>query len=116
MQNLTIGQRVGYCRFHNGTPLFYGFANVTKINGHGHIHLDNGKIFDKWGKERCEFAQHNLIQAERLENILKFKHEQKQHLSAANKILKLIRENMSDADCVLKAETKKELCDLINSL
>ena len=66
--SLSIGDRVGYARWHHwgGRPLSHGFGTVTKINGHGHVTItpdvaavllgkpDTSKnlMFDKYGKER----------------------------------------------------------------
>lgn len=52
ISKLTVGAEVGYGRWHWGTALNSGFARVSKINGFGHITLDNGMVFDKYGKER----------------------------------------------------------------
>src|SRR4051812_49226676 len=52
MANYVVGQEVGYARWHRGMHMMgHGFSTVTKINGHGHIILADGKKFDKRGQE-----------------------------------------------------------------
>jgi len=53
MFSVKVGDEVGFCRStRHGSLLGVGFATVTKINGHGHITLSNGTVFDKHGDER----------------------------------------------------------------
>ena len=60
-----VGDEVGFGRSTlYGSLLGAGFATVTKINGHGHITLSNGKVFDKHGDERGTSFGARLVEAE----------------------------------------------------
>lgn len=50
LTTLKIGDEVGYSRGEHGN----GFSTVTKINGHGHITLANGEVFDKHDQRRAD--------------------------------------------------------------
>ena len=51
---LKAGDKVGFARFHHwgGTMLQGGITTVFKVNGYGHITLENMRVFDKHGNER----------------------------------------------------------------
>ena len=62
-----VGDEVGYARSARMGYMSAGFSTVTKVNGHGHIILENGKTFDKRGNERnCNYGGLFLIQAANL--------------------------------------------------
>ena len=63
---LNVGDEVGFGRNARFGLISTGFGRVTKINGHGHITLDTGKVFDKHGKERGTNYGVNLIDADAL--------------------------------------------------
>ena len=63
-----VGDEVGFGRYGRHSWLSTGFAKVTKINGHGHITLDTGKVFDKHGNERGTSYGLSLTEAESLSN------------------------------------------------
>jgi len=46
-----IGEYISFSRSHYGSLLAHGTSYITKINGHGHVTLANGKVFDKGGSE-----------------------------------------------------------------
>lgn len=53
VNNVKVGDEVGFARFYGFNSSFTGgIATVAKINGHRHITLDNGRVFDKYGAER----------------------------------------------------------------
>jgi len=59
-----VGDEVGFRRStRHGSLLGVGFATVTKINGHGHITLSTGKVFDKHGNERGTAFGARLVDA-----------------------------------------------------
>lgn len=61
---LKVGDQVGVGHYGN-----YGLSNpsvttVTKINGHGHVTLDSGDVFDKHGNSRKQYSRNILISVE----------------------------------------------------
>jgi len=53
MENIAVGDEVGYYRIGSWGDLYnHGFAQVAKINRHGHVHLSNGLVFDRYGTQR----------------------------------------------------------------
>lgn len=52
MFEVKVGDKVGYGKHHFESLLYAGESKVAKINGHGHIILENGRVFDKYGNER----------------------------------------------------------------
>lgn len=74
VENVELGMAVGYGRysssFHGGLTCT-GTSTVAKINGFGHITLENGMQFDKHGYERGrEFGKLHLIPIAYLEHTL----------------------------------------------
>jgi hypothetical protein len=52
VNDVAIGQLVGYGYWHRNSLLCFNRSKVAKINGFGHITLDDGSVFDKHGKLR----------------------------------------------------------------
>ena len=115
-----VGDEVGFCRRHSwsGTLLRYGFSHVTKINRWGHITLANGKVFDKNGNERGEFADLHLVSAERLRGELAAELAQRARNSVANEICKLLagQRNGFGNYCEISDATRDRLHELVNQL
>jgi hypothetical protein len=61
-----IGQEVAYGKHHWDTLLYGGKSRVAKINGHGHIILENGKVFDKNGRARPDVVGSSWSDGSRL--------------------------------------------------
>lgn len=57
VNSLKVGDEIGFARFHGfGTMLTGGIATIISINGHRHITLSNGRVFDKRGNERVDYG------------------------------------------------------------
>jgi len=66
-----VGDEVGYCRTHYGTIMAKGFSKVAKINGHGHIILEDGLKFDRGGSEyKVRYSARYLIEAAKLREMI----------------------------------------------
>ena len=115
-----VGDEVGYCRHHQwGTLLSHGFSLVAKVNGHGHIILENGKVFDKRGDERnTTYGGLRLISAERLRGQLKVIEEQRARNRAANELEELLKSwrNGRGDLCAISEGTRAKMIELINKL
>jgi len=109
-----VGAEVGYGRFHQGTPINYGFSRVVNVNRHGHVKLENGMVFDKFGHERCDYGS-RLMQPEVLHNWLnaqKKKQERTEKINRIQNLANMLHYNYNDN----LAETKQQMIELINSL
>ena len=88
MTNYSVGDVIGFARFHSfGSILIHGFGTVTKINGHGHVFVEtkNGeKRFDKYGNSYKDNYGPSLIGAARLTEIIE-NNENKRNISRASK-------------------------------
>lgn len=111
-----VGDEVGYGRYHTwGTLLQHGFSRVARINHHGHIHLENGKVFDRHGHERkVEFGGLRLMEATHLRAALQSIAEQRARNTAARELQALLdargdRHAISD-------ETRAKMIELVNRL
>lgn len=51
-ESVNVSDTVGFVRYGVHGPINHGASVVTKKNKHGHTTLDNGKTFDKYGRER----------------------------------------------------------------
>lgn len=109
-----VGAEVGYGRFHWGAPINYGFSYVKSINRYGHVKLENGMTFDKFGNERCNYSSRRyLMQPEVLRDLLAKEQNKKMRTETINRIQNLT--NMLHYDDNL-ANTKQQMIELINSL
>ena len=114
-----VGDEVGYGRHHQwGTLLYHGFSRVVKINHHGHITLENGKVFSKRGDERNTTYGSRLISAERLRSELKVVEEQRARNRAANELEELLKSWRSGRGdlCAISDGTRAKMIELINKL
>ena len=120
-----VGQEVAIVRNSGG---FYGFttasyAKVEKINGFGHIILDNGKKFDKYGYEYkgtkyhcCYLADAEKTRAQIAEQNAKrdLNNNVRNIVDEFNKVISNNKNGMGQY--FISAETKAELVALINQL
>lgn len=116
-----VGDEIGYCYRHQswGTLLSHGFSKVVKINGHGHIHLENGKVFDKHGQERNTlYGGLRLVDADRLREEKKNVAEQRARNAAANELKVLLdgQRNGRGEMCPAKEDVRAKMIELINKL
>jgi len=116
-----VGDEVGYCHRHSswGTLLRSGFSRVVKINGHGHIHLEDGRVFNKHGEERnVLYGGLRLIDAERLREERRHISEQRARNAAANELRTLLdrQRNGRGEQCPASDETRARMIELINKL
>lgn len=115
MNNLEVkvGQEIGYYRTHNWSLLSYGTSVVKKINGHGHITLENGMVFDKHHRERVKYGEHTLIDAAKLAEMIARRDEQRNRRDAAHEITKIIENSRTYYDCKLSDESKARVMALL---
>lgn len=115
-----VGDEVGYGRHHQwGTLLQHGFSRVAKINHHGHIHLENGKVFDRHGNERNQtYGGLRLMEAQRLRDELQRIAEGRARAAAANELRKLLDDhrNGRGEQCVLNDAARARMIELVNAL
>lgn len=99
-----------------------GFATVTKINGHGHITLDTGVVFNKFGKERTnKYSYRMLIEADRLRTIEAGEALRKERNHSAREAMIGIEKMFANSrngygDFFITAENKAEMIALINAI
>lgn len=115
-----VGDEVGYGRHHQwGTLLQHGFSRVAKINRHGHIILENGREFDKYGHERKrEYGGLRLFTAERLRAELREIEEKRARARAASELKALIdgQRNGRGEQCMASDEVRARMIELVNRL
>lgn len=114
---LNVGDEVGFGRNARFGLINTGFGRVTKINGHGHITLDNGKVFDKRGNERGTKFGVNLIDANALRQQLAWKEEQR----ATTEKVKELQQKVADlfnynGRASVSPDDKAALLALVNAL
>lgn len=120
MFDAKVGDEVGYGRRHNwGTLLHHGFSKVVKINHHGHIHLENGKVFDKHGDERkVEHGGLRLYDAARLRDELQRIEACRARARAASELRSLLdrqRNGFGDG-CPVDEDVRARMIELVNQL
>jgi hypothetical protein len=89
-----VGEEVGYGMWHWGTLINSGIATISKINGHGHIHLSNGKVFDKHGRVRDGSTRINRIHLMKADGIRAYQAEREATIKrndAAKEAIKIIQ-------------------------
>lgn len=93
MNTYAVGDEVGFVRYGgwHGTMLSQGISRVTNINRYGHIHLENGRQFDRNGDERnVKYGGARLIAADQLRAQLDKAQADRQRAQAAQELVKLI--------------------------
>jgi hypothetical protein len=93
---LKVGDQVGVGSYGN-----YGLSNprvttVTKVNGHGHVTVDGGDVFDKHGNSRKQYSRDTLIPIERV----------LEHQAAQTRNAK-IRLHVNELKTALEAQTNR---------
>ena len=113
-----VGEMVGYYSHSDGHLQGAGYGKVTKINGHGHIILDNGKTFDKHGDERGpKYYKLHLINAEKLRNRVAENQAQRNKATMVRDLIRKLEGSFSYAGTVhIDSDTKQELLAMVNSL
>ena len=114
----TVGQEVGYAR---STAYGYqctGIANVVKVNGHGHVTLSNGMVFDKYGRERkMPYGGSHLVDANTLRTYLAEREAQREQTVRCRRLQDKVRELVSyNARANVTPEIKEELMALVAAL
>ncbi len=118
LKELKVGNAVAYMRWHSMTIIEHGFSTVKKINGHGHITLDNGKQFDKYGRERGkDYAYCTLTEVEVLQSHLTIRDAQRTKKKTVNDIEQIVKASWGYSGVPhFTIETKSQLLALVNSL
>lgn len=119
MYTAKVGDMVGYCRFGGtgGHMMGAGFGHVTKINGHGHIFLDTGKVFDKHGDERGTKYGLHLVDAEHLRDRLTNEQARQNKAAMVRSLIQKLEGSFSYSGTVhIDGDTKQELLAMVNSL
>lgn len=119
MMQVKVGDEVGFGRWYSGRLQTGGVATVVQVNGHGHVTLSTGKVFDKHGRERGTGAGgFRLVPAEQIVSEQAAARRRRERNAAARQIEHLIREcrNGYGDLCEVNAETKQQMIDLITSL
>lgn len=112
-----VGDEVGFARCTQHGYQCSGFATVTKVNGHGHITLDNGKVFNKHGTERNSTFGTRLIDAEHLRTALARTEAARRQAHAVRQIELKLKDMWSFSGTVhVTPERKAELMALVEAL
>lgn len=114
---LKVGDKVGYARFHNWTMLSGGISSITKINGHGHIRLENGLEFDKRGHQRNEeFGGLTLYNARVIEDDIAAEKDRRATNATYSQLLKMLEDMRPLRIARMSVEKKDAAIALIKRL
>ena len=119
MYTAKVGDMVGYFRvdYKGGHMMGVGFGKVTKINGHGHIFLDTGKVFDKHGDERGTKYGVNLVNAEHLRDRVANEQARQNKAAMVRSLIQKLQGSFSYSGTVhIDSDAKQELLAMVNSL
>lgn len=121
MMQVQVGDEVGFGRYHSfgGQLLTHGFSTVTKVNHHGHVHLANGRVFDKHGRERnVQYGGLRLMQADDLRAQLNQIAQNRARVQAAQQLKQLIdgQRNGFGDQIQIDDETRNRMIALVNQL
>lgn len=119
VRNVKVGDEVAYAYFHNGrTPIRKGFATVSKINGHGHIFLSDGTVFNKQGYEyKVPYHAPYLMDADELREIIRRNDEQRNRNQLVRDMIKKLEDSFTYAGTAhISDERKAELQAMLNQL
>lgn len=113
-----VGEEIGYSRYHQwGTLVAHGFSKVAKINHHGHIILENGKVFDRHGRERnVQYGGLRLVEPNRLRDELQHISLQRARSVAARELMDLLEARRCVDFRPTSDETKARMIELVNQL
>ena len=113
-----VGDEVGF-----GRPSRYagyqsaGFSTVTKVNGHGHITLADGKVFDKHGDQRGTKFGVELLEASHLRSVQERAKAERDQAHAVRSIEQKLKDLWSYSGTVhVTPERKAELLALVEAL
>jgi hypothetical protein len=114
MTNIKVGDEIAYGRFHLNVLIRHGVSVVASINRHGHVCLENGLLFDKYGRERNN--QYSAMHLMPVAELQKYLDAQQSRIERQNKIsnIKSLVDNLNTNG--VDSNTKAQLIDLINSL
>jgi hypothetical protein len=122
MFTVKVGDEVGTVWSSSHSYFTASIYTVTKINGHGHIYLSNGDVYDKHGDKRSLKSTHGscmrLVEA-KLVREEKVRHEENQRLRGivSSITAKLSGMGNSYSGYIrVTAEDKAELIALVNTL
>jgi hypothetical protein len=112
-----VGDEVGFARSTRYGYQSAGFSTVTKVNGHGHITLANGVVYDKRGNERGNNYGKVLVEADYLRKSQAAEEARRSQASAVRTIEQKIKDmwTYSGTVCVTP-ERKAELLALVEAL
>ena len=117
MQQYAVGQEVGFVSYGSWGMGSHGFGKIVKINGHGHIKLDNGRVFDKHGNERAKFSRMRLTDPAQLRESIVRQNAARDRRVAAQDIERYLNSHKTGyGDIRLSDEQKAELIALVNKL
>lgn len=119
MDQVNVGDEVGYGRYHWGTLLQHGFSRVTKINRWGHITLENGKVFNKDGYERGrEHGALRIMDADRLRAELAANARQRERNETLRQLRALLDSHVNGFGniCEVSSEARLRMIDLVSEL
>lgn len=119
MMTYVVGQEIAYGRWGNWGLMDHGFSTIAKINGHGHVHLTNGLMFDKHGHERnANWGGKSLVEVETVRRQLAHRKEIHDRRVIVEEILNQIagRKTGHGEYVEFSDELKMMLCDKINRL
>jgi hypothetical protein len=110
-----VGDEVGFGRCSRYTGYqSAGFSTVIKVNGHGHITLADGKVFDKYGDERKKTYGVHLIPADDLRTSQALVKAERDQAHAVRTIEQKIKDLWSYSGTVhVTPERKAELLALV---
>jgi hypothetical protein len=113
-----VGDEVGFGRSSHYTGYqSAGFATVIKVNGHGHITLSDGKVFDKHGSEYKKNYGVQLLEAEHLRTVQARAQAEHDRAHAVRTIEQKIKDLWSYSGTVhVTPERKAELMALVEAL
>jgi hypothetical protein len=120
LSNLKAGDEIAIA--HGSRYCTYSFGTVKKVNGHGHIHLEDGKVFNKHGNQRTEWSPQgdrsvSLLQPADARQILADREEQKRVNAVFNQIrTELDGHGSYDGNYHRSAELKEKLLKILDTL
>jgi hypothetical protein len=114
MTNIKVGDEIAFGRFHMGTLISHGFSVVAGVNGHGHVRLENGLVFDKHGIERnVKYSARRLMPVAERQQYLDAQQSRIERLNKISNIKRLVDNLNSNG---VDVSSKEQLIKLINSL
>lgn len=115
---VTPGAEVGYVSYGSYGIVSSGFSRVVKINKWGHIKLENGREFDKFGSARNEkYSRVRLIEADALRQQLAEQADRRNRVQTVRSMISKLENSFTHAGSVhVSAELKQELMELVNKL